>query len=219
MRHEQAFATSHSLLVRLGHLPADPRAWAEFTHRYQPLIRRFCLRRGLDAVDAQDVSQDVLARLVRAMRTFRYDPRGGFRRWLYTVCRNALHDHRRKARRPGRGTGDSLVAKILANQPAPESASRSRSDEYERELFGLALSRVRARVAEHNWKAFELSVLEGRSVEETAGTLGLHAGMIYVARCKITKMLRQEILRLQDRSDAVHPERVRDEHESLSRAR
>src|SRR4051794_10363567 len=128
MRHERAVPTSHSLLVRLTHLPADPSAWAEFTHRYQPLIRRWCLRRGLDADDAEDVRQDVLARLVRAMKTFRYDPRGGFRRWLYVVCRNALRDYRRKMWQPARGTGDSFVAEVLANQPAPESAWRSQSE-------------------------------------------------------------------------------------------
>jgi DNA-directed RNA polymerase specialized sigma24 family protein len=131
----------------------------------------------------------------------------------------SVRDYRRKLWQPARGTGDSFVAEVLANQPAPESAWRSQSEKYDMELFGLALSRVRARVAEHNWRAFELSVLEGRSVEETAETLGLHAGMIYVARCKITKMLRQEILRLQGPTDAGRPEPARDEHESLSRPR
>jgi hypothetical protein len=72
-------------------------------------------------------------------------------------------------------------------------------------------------VAEHNWRAFVLSVLQGLSVEGTAQALGLHAGMVYVARCKITKMLSEEIRRLQSRSDAEFLESAPDGHDRLSR--
>ena len=56
---------------------------------------------------------------------------------------------------------------------------------------------MRERVAPHNWQAFVLSVLEGRPVSEVAQSLGLHEGMVYVARCKIQKMLSGEIKRLE----------------------
>ena len=74
--------TSTSLLVRLQQAPADQAAWAEFVRRYGTRIHGWCRRWGLQEADAQDVCQDVLVKLVRAMRAFRYDPAQSFRGWL-----------------------------------------------------------------------------------------------------------------------------------------
>jgi RNA polymerase sigma-70 factor (ECF subfamily) len=218
MSRDRGFSTSVSLLGRLKLRPVDSSAWRDFTGRYGPMIRRWCRRRGLNDADVQDVSQDVLAKLVTAFRTFTYDPRGGFRRWLFTVCRHALYDHRRRSRQPARGTGDSFMIQVLANQPDRASSRPPSANDYDKELFDEAIRRVRARVADHNWRAFVLSVLEGHSVEETAEILGLHAGMVYVARCKITKLLSQEIRRLQP-SHALLRESVPDGHDMLPRSR
>jgi RNA polymerase sigma factor (sigma-70 family) len=197
MSLQQGFLTNHSLLARLRIRPVDSAAWRDFNRRYGPLIGLWCQRRGLGDADAQDVTQDVLARLVSALRTFVYDPRGGFRRWLFAVCRNAIHDFRRHERQPARGTGDSGVARLLNEVPAPQDSRRVLAEFYDLELFEQALARVRRRVAEHNWQAFVRSTLEGDSAEETARALGLHVGMVYVARCKITRMLSDELQRLQ----------------------
>jgi RNA polymerase sigma-70 factor (ECF subfamily) len=196
----------------------DSAAWREFTGRYQPMIRRWCRKRGLSEVDVQDVSQDVLTKMVRASGSFVYDPQRGFRRWLFTVCRHTLYDFRVRWRQPARGTGDSFVMRVLAEQPARDDPCRTDAGDFDMELFERAMVRVRARVAEHNWRAFVLSVLEGRSVLETAQTLGVHAGMVYVARCKITKMLSQELRRLQSTSDAESLESAPDGHDRLSQS-
>jgi RNA polymerase sigma factor (sigma-70 family) len=108
-------STSASLLNRLKARPMNSAAWREFTVHYQPLIRRWCRKRGLGEADVQDVSQDVLTKMVKASRSFVYDPRRGFRRWLYTLCRHALCDFRLRWRQHARGTGDSLVMQMLAN--------------------------------------------------------------------------------------------------------
>jgi RNA polymerase sigma-70 factor (ECF subfamily) len=218
MPQHQGSSTSDSLLSRLKIRPVDSSAWREFTGRYGPMIRRWCRRRGLNEADVQDVSQDVLTKVVRAFKTFAYDPRRGFRRWLYTICRHALYDYRRRWRQPARGTGDSFMMQVLANQPAADNSCRSDGDEYDMELFEHAMANVRARVADHNWQAFVLSMLEGRTVEETAQALGLHTGMVYVARCKITKMLSREIRRLQSASDAEALEPASNGHDRLSRS-
>ena len=83
-----------------------------------------------------------------------------------------------------------------ATSCSPSSIKRSTY-----ELFELAMAAVQSRVAPHNWQAFVQTVLEGRSVAETAQALGLHEGMIYVARCKIQKMLKREIERLESAAE------------------
>src|SRR5262249_18936741 len=57
-----------TLLERVQRFPADLEAWDEFVRRYQPMIRAWCRKRGLQSSDADDVAQDVLANLLTAMR-------------------------------------------------------------------------------------------------------------------------------------------------------
>src|SRR5262249_55617213 len=95
-------ATRVSLLGRLRLNPLDQAAWNEFVDRYGPMIFRWCRQQGLQGVDAEDVTQNVLLKLARRMRTFVYQPeRGRFRDWLRTVFRGAWCDFLGWRRRPG----------------------------------------------------------------------------------------------------------------------
>src|SRR5262245_50668800 len=82
---------------------ADPRnhpAWKAFCQRYQPLIRRWCRQQGVSPAETEELSQDVLVKLVRKMPDYHYDrARGRFRDWLRQVVRNHVTDHRRTGSR------------------------------------------------------------------------------------------------------------------------
>ena len=109
--------TSISLLVRLQHAPADQAAWAEFVHRYGMRIDGWCRRWGLQEADAQDVSQEVLLKLIRAMQRFRYDPAQRFRGWLMTVAHHAWQDLVRGRRQVAQG-GDPAAGDPLQSLAA-----------------------------------------------------------------------------------------------------
>jgi RNA polymerase sigma-70 factor, ECF subfamily len=193
--------TSESLLMRLRLEPADDDAWGRFVDRYGPLIRAWCRARGLGEADTHDVCQDVLAKLVTALKSFSYDPMRRFRGWLRTIVVHSLHDHHRQRRhQPTRGSGDTGVIELLANQEARDDLIARLDQAFDLELLERAMAAVQARVAPHNWQAFVLTVLEGRPVAETARVLEIHEGIVYVARCKIQKMLKCEILRLESAS-------------------
>src|SRR4051794_20547718 len=93
--------TSITLMMRVQQNPADIQAWDEFVRRYQPMIRDWCLKWGSQTNDADDVAQEVLLKLLAAMKTFQYDPARSFRAWLKTVTQNAWNDfvksHRRES--------------------------------------------------------------------------------------------------------------------------
>jgi RNA polymerase sigma factor (sigma-70 family) len=190
--------TSESLLLRLRLNPADELAWERFVDGYGPLIRAWCRSQGLREADTQDVCQDVLAKLVTVFKTFSYDPSRRFRGWLRMIVEHALCDyHHDRRNQPARGSGDTRVVEILSQQKARDELAVRLEEAYDVELFQLALTTVKSKVAPHNWQAFVQNALEGRPVAETAQMLGLHEGMIYVARCKIQKMLKREIERLE----------------------
>src|SRR3954466_1296013 len=101
--------TRPSLLVRLRDA-SDHRAWSEFAAVYAPLIHGFARKHGLQDHDAADLTQEVLARVARAVRGLAYDPRrGSFRGWLFTIVHRKLIDFAAGRRRHPQGTGDSGV--------------------------------------------------------------------------------------------------------------
>jgi DNA-directed RNA polymerase specialized sigma24 family protein len=66
--------TSTSLLARLQQTPSDQVqvAWTEFVERNGRRIHGWCRQWGLQEADAQDVTQTVRLKLLRAVQTFRY---------------------------------------------------------------------------------------------------------------------------------------------------
>ena len=93
--------TPPSLLIRLCDA-RDAGSWRRFFEQYWRLIFSFARKCGLQPTDAQDVVQEVVTELFRAMPRFEYDrSRGTFRGWLRTITQNKVADHlARKARQP-----------------------------------------------------------------------------------------------------------------------
>lgn len=191
--------TRATLLFRLREVN-DQEAWEEFVDAYGPRVYDWCRRFQLQESDAADVTQTVLARLVTAMQTFRYDPdRGTFRGWLKTVTNNAVRDFLPTLSRPGKGSGDAAVVfglDTFQDPRAVEDLSRSLEEEAEQELLREAAARVRLRVKPANWEAWRLSFEEGLSVADVAVQLGIRVTDVYVARSRVTGLLKREVERL-----------------------
>ncbi|HVK08659.1 MAG TPA: sigma-70 family RNA polymerase sigma factor [Gemmataceae bacterium] len=189
-------ATSTSLLARLQQAPADQSAWAEFDRRYGPRIHAWGRRWGLQEADAQDVSQDVLLKLVRAMQAFRYDPAQRFRGWLKTVTHHVWQDLAR-GRRPVASGGGPSADDPLQSLAARDDLAAGLEAAYEQELLARALERVRPRVQPQTWEAFRLTAFDGLSGAEAAARLGIPVTSVYKAKSNVQKLLEAEVAELE----------------------
>ncbi len=191
--------TRSTLLVRLRDL-SDQAAWDEFLDRYAPRIYGWCRRYRLQEADAADVTQEVLRKLVTALRSFAYDPaRGSFRAWLKTVTNNAVRDLAESWRRPGRGTGDTAVHAGLDAVQGPDALAElaaALQAEAEQELLREACERVKLRVKPHTWQAYERTAVERQPAADVAGALGMPVAEVYVAKSRVLKLLREEVEKL-----------------------
>ena len=68
---------------------------------------------------------------------------------------------------------------------------------FDYELLEAAKVQVRLRVAPHTWEAFQLVAIEGLPVAEVAASVHMQVAMVYVAKSKVQKMLREEIQKLE----------------------
>jgi RNA polymerase sigma factor (sigma-70 family) len=200
MRGGTPGSTDSSLLERLRAKPADETAWDEFVCRDGPMVHTWCLRWKLSPGDADDVSQDVLVKLVRRMRQFRYDPGRSLRAYLRTVARYTLAeflDGQSALRRHLAAEGAEMD---LDDLPAREDLEKALEAAFDLELLGKASALVAQRVKPHTWEAFRLQAFEGVSAREVARRLGLKLGLVYQAKLNVLRMIRETLSEL----DAPH---------------
>jgi RNA polymerase sigma-70 factor (ECF subfamily) len=185
--------TRPSLLIRVRD-PADQAAWREFVEIYRPIILRLARQKGMQEADAEDVAQEVLAAVAKAVEQREHDPkRAKFRTWLNRVAQNAILNALTRAR-PDRGSGDSALGAVL-NQH--ESHTGPDSDllrlEYRREVFCWAARQVRKEFHQDTWEAFWLTAVEGRAVEVVAKELAKNPGAIYAARSRVVRRIQEKV--------------------------
>ena len=190
--------TSESLLTRLTQANADPAAWSHFVEVYGLQIVQWCRSYGLQDADAQDLAQDVLVRFWRQARNFQYKPGRYFRGYLHKVARTALWQWKVRLKEGDIGAGGEQMHQRLRLIPAKEDLLARLEQAYDQELLRMAMREVEQRVDPHNWRAFELVVLEKRSGTDAAQILGIEAHAVYVARLRVQRMIRTVLLRLEE---------------------
>lgn len=187
--------TRASLIIRLPG-GEDLEAWRDFTETYEPFVYRFARRQGLQDADAREVVQEVFLGVSRAVRDWEPDEqRARFRTWLFRIAKNQLLSllHRRRESMLDSAGWDEVGAAIEDGQPFD---AREEQD-YRREVFRWACTRVQANVKPVNWSAFWETSVMGRGVDEVAASLGMSRGSVYVARSRVIKKLREEIVRFE----------------------
>ncbi|MEZ6061738.1 MAG: RNA polymerase sigma factor [Planctomycetaceae bacterium] len=185
--------TSVSLLMKLRRQDQDQQAWDEFVNRYGPRIHAWCLARRLQHVDADDVTQEVLAKLARQLRTFDYDASQSFRGWLRRITQNALADFWRDRRSdPTAGHRDGM-RQALDTAEARNDLSARLNDAFDIELFEEAAIRVQRRVTEDRFAAWRLTAVDQVTGKEAATRLNMPVASVYTAKNQVRKLIQEEI--------------------------
>lgn len=195
-------STRASLLSRVRD-PGNDDAWREFVGRYQDLILRYALARGLQYCDAEDVRQAVLIRLSKALRDFKYSPeRGRFRHYLGVAVRRAVADH---VARPKSPAGAVSLDDGAAEPPDSDAGSDALWErEWVAHHYRRALRTVRTQVEPRSVEVFE-RLLAGRSVGEVAQEFAMTEAGVDKIRQRIRERLAHEValqIREEDEPDA-----------------
>lgn len=190
--------TRQSLLLQLGKQSDD--AWSEFLVIYEKALYRFCLAKGLQDADAQDVLQDVFTAVIKRISTWNPDSnKGSFRGWLFRVARNIAVDAINRRAKKGTTASDSQVDRLITTAVTGDQPSESLFEiEYQRSVFDWASKQVKSEVREITWLSFCKTALDGQKAEHVAAELGTSVGSVYTAKCRVVARIRSKIAEMDD---------------------
>jgi RNA polymerase sigma-70 factor (ECF subfamily) len=210
-------ATRWSLLARLKNWE-DQQSWREFFDRYWRLIYSVAIQAGLTDAEAQDVVQNTVLSVAKNISEFKCDPAAGsFKAWLLKLTRWRILNQLKK-RMPNHVDHSSA-----SNEKWPSPAARFTDDdsrtatvervadpdslnidavwdkEWESHLAYTAKERVQQQVSATQFQIFELYVVQGWPVRNVAQLLGVSTGQVYLAKHRVSRLLKRETDKL--RSD------------------
>ena len=197
--------TRRTLLTRLKSWD-DSEGWREFFDRYGKLIYRFAMQAGLSDAESQDVVQETLLAVAKLMPGFRYDPaKGSFRRWLFNQARWRIADAfraRQHADRVHPSSNDSSTGTAEMERVPDGSAEKLEAawnSEWRENQLARALERVKASVSERQYQMFHLFTVQGWSMEEIICTLKVNRAQVYMAKMRVSKLVKAELAALEAR--------------------
>ncbi|TWU10130.1 ECF RNA polymerase sigma factor SigE [Allorhodopirellula heiligendammensis] len=172
--------------------PEAEQAWNEFVRLYHDIIFRVAQARGLQAADAEDVTQEVFVIVSRKVGGFDCAQPGSFRGWLHKLARDTAID---RLRQPAHhlGAGGSQMLRALKQHFVTEDTATLWDVEVKREQLLRACDHIRDQFSETVWQSFWLTAIERLSIPAAAAQLEKSPGSIRVARCRVMARLKKEV--------------------------
>lgn len=192
--------TSKTLLRDLGADARSPR-WAEFISRYRPMMESFLAARYPSlAPDADDLVQETLVALLRALPDYRYVPgeQGSFHNYLTGILRNKAASLLR--RREAEAARDAWAAAEAAAPPAlaDEVAAERDEDAWRDAVLQIALRQLLAdeSVQERTKQVFVRVAVRGESPASVAEAFGIDRNAVDQMKSRMTRRLRDLVAAL-----------------------
>lgn len=191
--------TRLSLLTRLKDWN-DQEGWRDFFDTYWKLIYSFAIKKGLNDSEAQDVVQETVCSVLKNLSSF--DPKKAqFKTWLLHLTDWRITDQLRRRSRDNqplrRGDGTGTAERIA--DPKGQSIEQVWNEEYETNLMAAAIERVKKKVDAKQYQVFDLYVFKNWPVTRVARALNINAGKVYLAKHRISRLIRKELAHLQNK--------------------
>jgi len=200
---ERLYATRRSLLSRVKN-PDDQESWQVFYDTYSKLVYSVAAKAGLTHTESEEVVQETFIALVKAMPTFKYDPaRGSFKGWLIHTTQFKIGDQFRKRKRRSVVNNGSTAREgrtaTIERIPDPKSLDVGSifEDQWRGRIFELAVEKVKEQVTASQFQIFDLYVIKKWPVRKVATTLGSNSGRVYLAKHRLTRLVKREVKALE----------------------
>ena len=180
-----------SLLGRLRSEENSP-AWDRFVDIYSPLVLGWLKRKGVPTDVAEDVTQEVLLKVVNEIKNFNHNGHtGAFRAWLRVVMMHRLRTIQRRRFRLGEANSPDWSIVVDQLEDADSELSRQWDQEHDRHLLERLIEMVSSEFQPNTMQAFRRVVLQSENVEQVASDLGITVNAIRISQSRVLASLRR----------------------------
>jgi len=184
--------TRETLLIRLRD-PEDDASWVEFAELYTPLLYAYCRKREISLSDTEDIVQQAMLSISGGIKGFVYDPtRGKFKGWLFTILRNTVSNHFRKASRAPVTAAETKMLQYIESTP-DESESVDWDRDYYLRMLTWAIEKIKPEFSERAWSIFEETALKDRDNLEVGAAFGISKNAVAITRHRVTRRLQEKL--------------------------
>jgi len=200
----EELATRWTLIRKLTRAECDEQSWHNFYELYRKMIHGVARKAGLNHEEAQDAVQETMRSVCDKIQEFRPDPaHGSFKSWLMQLARWRITDQLRK--RKGMAltvpamAGDSQRTATVERLPDPASLDIDGlwETEWQKDLFALAVERIKSEVSPEQFQIFDFYELRQMPATKVARSLGVNVAQIYLARHRVLKAIKKEVKALE----------------------
>jgi|ERR1043166_441775 RNA polymerase sigma-70 factor (ECF subfamily) len=198
-RFRRNIQTRQSLLSKLKNW-TDQESWKTFFDTYWRLIYSTAINAGLTPTEAEDVVQDTVISVMKGLPDYRRrNKKRLFRNWLLRRTTWRIGDQLRKKQRglvqldEPKSTRTSTETGAIEKIDSNAGLEKIWNDEWEENLLEAAIDRVKRKVNPKDYQLFDLVVVKERPVSKVAKTLAVSRGRIYLAKHRISRLIRKEV--------------------------
>jgi RNA polymerase sigma factor (sigma-70 family) len=194
--------TRTTLIKRLKNWQ-DQASWQDFFDTYWKLIFSVAVQSGLSETEAQDVVQETLIAVARNIPNFEYDrAMGSFKTWLLNMTRWRIADHFRKRSRleaseavsGANPVGDDTLDNVADQTPL--NLDEIWEEEWKNNLLEAAMTKVRRGLDPQQYQLYHLYVNKEWPPDKVAKTFKVSINQVYLAKHRVTEMVKVEVRRL-----------------------
>jgi RNA polymerase sigma-70 factor (ECF subfamily) len=168
-------------------------AWRAIVALYQPLIHAWLVKQNIALQEADDLTQDVLAVIVRELPRFEHPGKpGAFRGWLRVVTVNRAREFWRQGACRSLAPGGSDFLKVIAQlEDAASDVSCRWDEEHDQHVLRHLLASLEQEFDPVTLQAFRRLTFDQASGKEVASELGIPRSTVYNAKARVLGRLRE----------------------------
>lgn len=165
-------------------------------------------RAGLHHSEAEDLVQEIVVAVAQKMPEFQYDrERCTFKGWLMLITRSRLanlirNTNRRLPRAENLKDIDDEGPVLDPSKNVSPEIEIIWEEEWRKNLMEQAIRSVKAKVPIEQYQIFDLNVLKEIDGRKVSKMLGVSMSRVYVTKHRLSKMIREEVQRLEDATES-----------------
>jgi len=182
--------TSKSLLVLISRNNSEE-SWRIFVAVYRPFILKCIASRHVPLSDAEDLCQESLTQVFKAIAGFHHNGRpGAFRNWLRTIVSQKVWNYFQRENRLRRAKDAARDSALSTADSTDAELNRLWDREHDRHVVEKMLEMIKREFSVSSWQAFRLVVLQGTAPARAAEQLGISTNAVLLAKSRVMRRLK-----------------------------